>query len=564
MLTKRVLLSLILCCGLMPLVLHAQVSYNDVAVIINANSSASQTVGNYFRVQRGIPATNMIYVHVDTTEEIDSTMFNVLRSQVEDQLILNNLQNSINYLVTTKGVPLKVNRGSTYSQISPSASVESELMLILGNYSSYIGGAGPQMCPYFYQNAHFSRATYGIYLVTRLDAYTVQDVLSLIDRSGPNVSVDPSNPFLFDQDPAWTSPLNTYMSRARTTLVGKGKVVTFDSLSTYQTNRQNLLGYMSWGSNDHYQHLYTQHAIPHNTYARGAIAETYVSTSGRSFDNPPSYGQSLIVDLLAEGVSGAKGYVYEPYSNAMAHAYILFDRYTSNYNLAESYFMASLLVSWMDVVVGDPKTSITFATGPMPVQLAGFNGSVVPQTNSIVFTWRTISETNNFGFYLQRAVTAASMFVDVPNSFVPGHGTTLTPQNYAWTFANAPAGTAHYRLKQVDLDGTEHFSEPIVVTNGIVAGVKEKGVPTKFELAQNYPNPFNPMTNLSFVIRHSAFVSLSVYDVTGKEVASLVNEELAAGSHQRMFDASGLSSGVYYYRLQAGDFVQTKRMTLLK
>ena len=114
----------------------ATVSYNDVAVVVNMHSSASQAIGSYFQMHRGIPATNMIYVYVDTTEEIDSTMFNVLRSQVEDQLILNNIRDSINYLVTTKGVPLKVNRGSTYSQSSPSSSVESELMLILGAYSS--------------------------------------------------------------------------------------------------------------------------------------------------------------------------------------------------------------------------------------------------------------------------------------------------------------------------------------------------------------------------------------------------------------------------------------------
>jgi uncharacterized protein (TIGR03790 family) len=506
----------------------------------------------------------MIYVHVDTTEEIDSTMFNVLRSQVEDQLILNNLQQSMNYLVTTKGVPLKVNRGSTFSQTSPSSSVESELMLILGNYGQYIGGAGPQMCSYFYQNAHFSRATYGIYLVTRLDGYSVQEVFELIDRSGPNLIVDQQSVFLFDQDPSWSSPLNTYMSRARTTLVSKGRVVALDSLSTYQTNRQNVIGYMSWGSNDHYQHMYTQYAIPHNTYERGAIAETYVSTSGRSFGNPPSYGQSLVADLLHEGVSGVKGYVYEPYSNAMAHAYLLYDRYTSGYNLAESYFMASLLVSWMDVVVGDPKTSITFANGSLPVQLASFNASVIPATNSIRFNWRTLSETNNFGFYLQRAGTAVSNYADVAQSFVPGNGTTLVPQNYEWVYVDAPAGLWYYRLRQVDLDGTSHYSEPISVINGVVSDAEEKAGRTRFGLAQNYPNPYNPTTTIQFDIAITDFVSLKVYDITGKEVASLVNEQLAAGSHYRSLDATGFASGVYYYRLRAGDFVQTKRMTLVK
>ncbi len=561
---KRILFVPVVWCLLVPAIAAGQVSYNDVAVIVNTNSAASQTIGNYFKLRRNIPAANMIYVQADTVEEIDSTQFNQLRAQIENHLVANNLQNSINYLVTTKGVPLKVNRGSTYSTTSPSSSVESELMLILGSYSSYIGGAGPQMNPYFYQTTSFSRAAYGIYLVTRLDAYTVQDVIALIDRSGPNVLVDPAAPFLFDQDPAWTSPLNTYMARARNTLVNKGKVVTLDSTSVYLTNRQNLLGYMSWGSNDHYQHLYTQYAIPYNTYAPGAIAETYVSTSGRSFENPPHYGQSLIVDLLAEGVSGAKGYVYEPFSNAMAHAYILYDRYTSGYNLAESYFMASLLVSWMDVVVGDPKTSITFAQGPLPVQLASFTATVLPQGGGVEFRWRTISEVNNYGFYLQRADTTSSVFEDVPDSFVPGHGTTLIPQDYAWTYTAAPAGTYYYRLRQVDLDGTSHFSDRIVVTRTTPTDVREDARAAAFRLEQNYPNPFNPATTITFTMNEGGLATLTVFDVTGREVASLVNEVLSAGTHRRTFDASGLASGVYYYRLRVGDRVESKRMMLVK
>ncbi len=543
---------------------QASTSYNDVVVIINTNSAASQTIGQYFRAARNIPQTNVIYVSVDTAEEIDSTMFNVLRSQVEDQLILNNIRDSINYIVTTKGVPLKVNRGSVFSQSSPSSSVESELMLILGTNAVSIGGAGPQMSPYFYQNAHFTRAAYGMYLVTRLDGYSVADVLNLIDRSGPNITVSAHSTFLFDQDPAWSSPLNTYMARARTTLEGRGKVVSLDATTIFQTNQQNLIGYMSWGSNDHYQYMYTQNAIPHNTYAPGAIAETYVSTSGRSFNNPPSYGQSLVADLIAEGISGVKGYVYEPYLNAMAHAYILFDRYTSNYNLAESYFMASLLVSWMDVVIGDPKTSIVFTPELLPVQLAQFNGTFVGQTNSIAFNWRTISETNNYGFVMQQADTGTSNFADVANSFVAGHGTTLTPQQYAWTYSIAPSVARYYRLRQIDLDGTQHFSDQITVTPSSVSAVEEGTTPQKFGLAQNYPNPFNPTTHLRFAVANSGVVSLKVFDMMGREVATLVNEVKSAGEYDMQFDASGLSSGVYYYRIQAGDFVETKRMTLLR
>jgi uncharacterized protein (TIGR03790 family) len=94
---------------------------------------------------------------------------------------------------------------------------------------------------------------------------------------------------------------------------------------------------------------------PHNTWIPGGIAETFVSTGGRSFKITTTYGQSLVADLIREGVSGVKGYVYEPYLTAIAHPDILFDRYTLGYNLAESYWYASQLYGWMGTVIGDPK-----------------------------------------------------------------------------------------------------------------------------------------------------------------------------------------------------------------
>jgi hypothetical protein len=96
------------------------------------------------------------------------------------------------------------------------------------------------------------------------------------------------------------------------------------------------------------------------------------------------------------------------------------------------------------------------------------------------------------------------------------------------------------------------------------AGPDERRFPLRFDLAQNYPNPFNPTTTIRFEIPQSGPVSLKVFDVLGREVATLVDENLQAGRYQRTFTASGLPSGVYYYRLQAGGTVQTNRSMLLK
>lgn len=97
---------------------------------------------------------------------------------------------------------------------------------------------------------------------------------------------------------------------------------------------------------------------PHNTWVDGAVGETYVSTGGRSFRYPTRYGQSLVADLIKDGISGVKGYVYEPYLNAIAHPNILFERYTKGWALGESFFAASEIgTSWMDLILGDPKVA---------------------------------------------------------------------------------------------------------------------------------------------------------------------------------------------------------------
>jgi hypothetical protein len=102
---------------------------------------------------------------------------------------------------------------------------------------------------------------------------------------------------------------------------------------------------------------------------------------------------------------------------------------------------------------------------------------------------------------------------------------------------------------------------PIVVTS-----IKEgsDGIPQHVELAQNYPNPFNPETQINYSIPHNSFVTLEVYDILGREITTLVNEVKSPGNYEVNFNATNLPSGIYFYRLQAGSFVETKKMILLK
>ena len=125
----------------------------------------------------------------------------------------------------------------------------------------------------------------------------------------------------------------------------------YDRGKTFAGSRVPLAGYASWGSNDG---AFDEGAYRTLAFVPGALAETFVSTSGRSFRPIKDGGQSLVVDLVAQGVTGVKGYVSEPYTIALARADILFDRYTSGRNLAESFYAASPVTHWKDVVVGDP------------------------------------------------------------------------------------------------------------------------------------------------------------------------------------------------------------------
>ena len=200
------------------------------------------------------------------------------------------------------------------------------------------------------------------------------------------------------------------------------------------------------------------------------------------------------------------------------------------------------------------------ASSGLPVQLVSFTGVFV--NNAVRLNWRTLSEINNYGFYVQRRAESGEQFVDVPNSFVAGHGTTNEPHDYTFTDNTVSAGSWQYRLKQVDLDGTIHFTEPINVSSP--TSVKELA-PIEFALKQNYPNPFNPETNVKFSVEQTGRATLEIYNLLGQKVATLFDDDVEAGYYQTVkLNGSNLASGVYLYRLQSGKKSDLKKFMLLK
>ncbi len=554
-------------------------TYSDVLVVINENSVASDSIGSYFASARGIPSQNIARISVPTSEEIDSLQFEDLRSKVESILVGRGLTDQINFIVTTKGVPLKVKRVSQFNN----SSVESELSLILGPYASNIGGYGRIVSPYYGKREDFTRAKFGLYLVTRLDGYTVADVKAMIDRAETIPATVPANGmFVLDQDPTWSATvpyLNSNMTKAAAALSDRSLSVVTDSTTLFLTQQANVLGYVSWGSNDRNAPSYATNAIPQNTYVNGAIAETYVSTSGRTFTSPVVYGQSVIADLVAEGVTAAKGYVYEPYSSAMADVSILFPMYADGYTVAESYYAASYYLSWMDVIVGDPKYRIsavrlpgdaqgtdTTQSNPLPVQLTSFTAEA--NQNGVTLKWHTATETNCAGFEVERRGVSGQWSVASNQwsvisgqwekiGFIAGAGNSATPKPYAFEDSNVGAGRYVYRLKQVDNDGRyEYFGNVEIEIDALPQGLV---------LSDNYPNPFNPSTNLEFRVRNAKRARLVVCDIVGREVAVLFDGLAEAGRAYRMqFDGRDVSSGTYFAVLESGSQRIVKRMLMIK
>jgi hypothetical protein len=187
----------------------------------------------------------------------------------------------------------------------------------------------------------------------------------------------------------------------------------------------------------------------------------------------------------------------------------------------------------------------------VPVELSSFNASALG--NSISLNWITASELNNSGFQIERKAENTN-WDNI--GFVEGHGTTTQTQYYTFIDGGLRPGTYSYRLKQIDYNGSSKYYE--------LDETVEAGIPQSFSLSQNFPNPFNPVTTISWQIPVSSHVTLKVYNLLGKEVAVLVNGEKPAGSYNLEFDAGKLPSGTYFYTLQAGNFVQTKKMVLLK
>jgi hypothetical protein len=190
------------------------------------------------------------------------------------------------------------------------------------------------------------------------------------------------------------------------------------------------------------------------------------------------------------------------------------------------------------------------------IELESFSAAPADR-GGVVLSWKTASETNNYGFNILRSRSQSGEYEKINSSLIRHRN----DGEYSYTDRTAESGGRYYyMLQDLDVDGGTTNHGPVFI---------EVAAPETYVLHQNYPNPFNPTTNLSFPLPKGGDVTLTIYNLLGQPVRKLVHEQRAAGTHTVVWDGRNengeqVPSGVYHYRLQAGSFVETKKMLLMK
>ncbi len=219
--------------------------------------------------------------------------------------------------------------------------------------------------------------------------------------------------------------------------------------------------------------------------------------------------------------------------------------------------------------INDLDISATFVEGGIyilenddtnPVTFANLSASYNPD-QGVVVEWQTHSETNNLGFNIYSSAFANGPWTRVNSTLIPGAGTSADKKQYNFTDeTNSSNNTLYYKVEQMDTDGTSTFYGPVQLSGALA---------TYYSLRRNYPNPFNPTTNIEYTIAKEGNVDVSIYNIQGQLIKNLVNTQQAAGYYNLKWDATDMygnsvSTGIYFVKMQSGDFTKIHKMTFEK
>jgi uncharacterized protein (TIGR03790 family) len=364
---------ILLACALLLVVPRAATaqSADNVLLVVNDTSAASATIAAHYQAQRHLADTHVVHIKAPDRETVSRTQYEqTIEGPVGAWLARNALQDRILYIVLTKGVPLRI--AGTGGRDGSVSSVDSELTLLYRKLLGYdIPALGRVPNPYYLNAApiasakRFTRFTSDLYLVTRLDGFTVEDVLRLIDRgmspsTAGRIVLDQKSTLVDRGGDGWLAE-----AAARIGQTADASRVLLEDTKAVAATTDPVIGYYSWGSNDP-ANVLRRFGL---TFSPGAIGGMFVSSDGRTFVEPPADWkpsgpnggpgfagsfQSLAGDLIRDGITGVAGHVEEPLLDATIRPQVLFPAYLAGFTLAESFYLAMPFVSWQTVVVGDP------------------------------------------------------------------------------------------------------------------------------------------------------------------------------------------------------------------
>ncbi len=394
---------------------------NQVVVLVNSNSPTSIAIGNQYKAIH--PNVNVATINVSTNEVISISDYQTtILPQVQNYLSTNNLVDSTNYIVTTKGMPLKISGTGEFTGTFNGSSVDSELTLAgydlrrtqngsttfsntqgaltnpyakvqsVGVGSLYTTNYAPRQTFADYK-AQFTNGTpdHAFYLTARLDAYTQADVFAMLSRA-QNTTNPVGKTFILDDNATPNTDPNSFdrmeigihNSRgAREEINNRGGNSIYDNTSLHLTQSNTpaptpVMGFVSWGTND--PPINSDYAATTGyTLANGAIFSSYESFNANSFDptNPNvrraggGGAQGLVADWIQAGGTGATGTVWEPFAELIAHEEMFFPAMMEGYTFADSMWMATEGISWQNVMIGDPLMTWAPEPGMMSMGVIG-------------------------------------------------------------------------------------------------------------------------------------------------------------------------------------------------
>jgi len=343
-------------------------SADAVLLVVNREVRDSRAVADYYAKRRAVPASHVCLLDTTPQETIDwHTYTTQIETPVGECLKRERLVERVLYIVTTMGVPLRIDGIGGSIEKSEQSSVDSELTLLYAKlHGNRFDRAGVVPNPFFgKRDRPFQHSQFPIYLVTRLAANDWTDVKAMIDRS---LSARNRGMFVIDTSSPANGDGNNWLREAAL-LLPPGRVVLDDTPNVLYKQR-DVIGYASWGSNDggRKQRWLGFEWLP------GAIVTEFVSTNARTLKPPPldwnltTYSdrehwfagspQTLSADYIHEGATGASGNVYEPYLTGCVRPQYVLPAYAHGRNLAESYYLGMPFLSWQGAVLGDPLCSL--------------------------------------------------------------------------------------------------------------------------------------------------------------------------------------------------------------